>query len=245
MGAGRPPAADDGRYNIVRLYPMSKPRETRPYDASGRRRGAEERRERVLEVARRLFAERGFAETTMEPIADEAGIALPTLYATFQSKRGVLDALLTRLVAGVPGGPPLVDTAGARAVLAEDDPQRLLTLFVADLGRVQESVIPIYEVMKHAARTEPEIAALVGRAQAYRLSNIATVAARLDELGVLRAGLTTDDAARTIWAIASAEVRQMLLGFAGWTVPQYQRWLRETLAAALLGPGGGVRSSGQ
>src|SRR5512138_2203745 len=109
---------------------------TRSYDSSGRRRRAQEGRERVLEAARRLFAEAGYAETTLEAIATQAGIALPTLYAAFRSKQGLLAALLGRLVSGEPGAPPLAQSAGASAVLAETDPGRVLALFVADLGRV-------------------------------------------------------------------------------------------------------------
>lgn len=215
---------------------MRKGRKSRTYDASRRQLAARERREQVLQVALRLFAERGFTETTMDAIAAEAGIATPTLYAGFQSKRGILDALLKRLVSGMPDGTPLVETARARSVVAARDPRRVIARFVTDLGRVQESVIPLYQVLTHAARTEPEVAEFLAAAQAYRFSNVATVARRLAELGALRSHLSEDAAARTIWAIASPEVRQMLLTFAGWSKARYQRWLREILAASLLRP---------
>ncbi|MCC6527628.1 MAG: TetR/AcrR family transcriptional regulator [Polyangiaceae bacterium] len=215
---------------------MSKPKKRRSYDASRRRLRAEESRERVLDVARRLFATRGYAETTIEAIATEADVAVPTVYAAFQSKRGVLSALMARLVSGEPGAPPLLQTAGPRRVMAETDPRRMLALFVADLSGVQERVIPTYEVMKSAARTEPDVAELLARMQAYRFSNIETVPAKLAESGALRPGLSVEDAARTIWALASPEVRQMVLTFAGWSGERYRAWLEETLAAVLLPP---------
>ena len=215
---------------------MRKPKKRRSYDASRRRLRAEESRERVLEVARRLFAERGYAETTIEAVATEAEVAVPTVYAAFQSKRGVLSALMARLVSGEPGGPPLLQTAGPRGVMAEIDPRRMLALFVADLTGIQERVIPTYEVMKNAARTEPDVAELLARMQSYRFSNIETVPAKLVELGTLRPGLSVEDAARTIWALASPEVRQMLLTFARWSAQRYRTWLEETLAAVLLPP---------
>jgi AcrR family transcriptional regulator len=215
---------------------MKKARKRRPYDASRRQQRAEESRERVLEIARRLFAERGYAETTLEAIATEAGIAVPTLYAAFRSKRGLLLALLQRLVSGERGSPPLLETAGAKAVIAEVDPRRVLALFVADVSRVQDRVTPIYEVVKNAVRTEPDVSHLLRRMQEYRYSNIRTVPARLAELGALRPGLSPDDAARTIWAVASPEVRQMLVTFAGWSVKRYRAWLEQTLVAALLAP---------
>ena len=91
------------------------------FDALGRRGDracAASTRLRSAEVARGLFAKRGYAETTIEAIANGAGVAVPTVYAAFQSKRGVLGALLKREVAGEPGGPPLPQTAGAQHVAA-------------------------------------------------------------------------------------------------------------------------------
>ena len=102
--------------------------------------------------------------------------------------------------------------------------------------------IPTYDVMKSAARTEPDVARLLVDMQAYRFSNIATIPKRLDALGALRSELSIDDAARTIWALASPEVRQMLLTFAGWSVKRYRTWLEGTLVAVLLPPPSSTRS---
>jgi AcrR family transcriptional regulator len=215
---------------------MRRPKKRRAYDASRRRLRAEESRERMLEVARRLFAERGYSETTIEAIASAADVAVPTVYAAFQSKRGVLSALMTRLASGEPGGTPLLETAGPREVMGETDPRRVVSRFVAHLAGVQERVIPTYDVMKSAARTEPDVAQLLVDMQAYRFSNIATIPKKLDALRALRSGLSIDEAARTIWALASPEVRQMLLTFAGWSVKRYRAWLEATLVAVLLPP---------
>ena len=211
-----------------------KPRRT--YDGSRRRQRAQETRERMLDAARRLFAERGYSETTIEMIATAADVAIPTVYAVFKSKRGVLAALVQRLVSGEEGGPPLLETRGAQAVQAETDPRRTLERFVEHVSHVQERVIPTYDVMKSAARSEPDIAELLRRVQEYRFSNISTIPARLAALGALRKPLSLDDASRTIWAVASPEVRQMLQAFAGWSPDRYRAWLLDTLAAALLEP---------
>lgn len=207
----------------------------RRYDATGRKRRAAESHERVLSAAGRLFAERGYAETTIEDVAREAGVAAPTIYATFRAKRGLLAGLLDRLVSNVPGGPPLLDTAGPRAVLAATEPTQVIARFAHDIVGVQDRVGPIYEVMKSAARTQPDVAELAGRAQDYRNSNIGSVAARLAELGSLRPGLSVEDATRTIWVLASYEARQLLVVYARWSVERYRDWLAATLSAALLG----------
>lgn len=213
---------------------MARAKRKRPYDASRRQLRALESRERVLEAARTLFAARGYAETRIEDIAAEANVSAPSVYAAFQSKRGILDALMRRLVAGVPGGPPVIDTEGPRAVNAESNARRALSMFVPHLLGVQDRVIPTYEIVKSAARAEPEIRDLLATLQDYRFANLRTLATRFAELGALRDGVTVDDAARTLWAICSPEVRQLLITSASWSRETYARWLEDTLAAALL-----------
>jgi AcrR family transcriptional regulator len=69
-----------------------KKREGRGSDNGGLRRGLVE--SELLEHATRLFAERGFAGTTLQDIADAMGLSRPSLYHYVRSK----DELLARLV---------------------------------------------------------------------------------------------------------------------------------------------------
>jgi AcrR family transcriptional regulator len=54
-----------------------------------RRLGATERREQLVRTALRLFGEHGYRATTMEDIANEAGVTKPLLYQHFTSKRAL------------------------------------------------------------------------------------------------------------------------------------------------------------
>lgn len=213
---------------------MRKVKKSRTYDSTRRRQRALENQERALAAARRLFGERGYAETTMEAIAAEAAIATPTLYAAFGSKHGILSRLLDRLVSGEPGGVSVLATARARAVFEEPDRRVALEKFARDMNEIQARVGPIYEAMKNAARSEADVAALYGRAQNNRFRNLQALAQSLAERGPLREGVTVDVAGRTLWVLASPEVRQMLLAHAGWSPDRYASWLADTLIAALL-----------
>ena len=70
---------------------------TRRYDSSRRRAQAAATRTEILDAARRQFERRGYAATTMEAIAAEAGVALKTVYVGFETKSGLLRALWTPL----------------------------------------------------------------------------------------------------------------------------------------------------
>jgi AcrR family transcriptional regulator len=54
-----------------------------------------ERRTELLELAAKLFAERGFRATTVRDIADAAGILSGSLYHHFDSKESMVDEILT------------------------------------------------------------------------------------------------------------------------------------------------------
>ena len=59
---------------------------------------AARRAERVVEVAANMFLERGFDATSMEAVAEKAGIAKPTLYAWYRDKAELFTAVLRRLI---------------------------------------------------------------------------------------------------------------------------------------------------
>lgn len=78
------------------------------------------RREEILSAARRVFSARGFRGTTIADIADEAGIALGTIYLYFASKEEVFAALNQQLEVLIAGA-----MADAPAGLSLDETVRL------------------------------------------------------------------------------------------------------------------------
>ena len=62
---------------------------------------AAERRRQLLDVALDVFADRGFHATSMNDVADAAGVTKPVLYQHFRSKRGLYLELLSDVGARV------------------------------------------------------------------------------------------------------------------------------------------------
>ncbi len=97
----------------------------RPYHSPLRQQRAADTRQRIARAAHELFAEHGFAGTTVASIAERAGVAAPTVYATFGSKGAVARAVLMQMEDDA-------DRAGwARRVAEEQDPHRKLMAFAA------------------------------------------------------------------------------------------------------------------
>lgn len=66
-------------------------------DAATTAKKSEETRSLILETALELFAERGYEDTTMRAIAEEAGVALGNAYYYFRSKEHLIQAFYGRL----------------------------------------------------------------------------------------------------------------------------------------------------
>lgn len=84
------------------------------------RRDAERNRQRILEAATDLFAERGLG-VTLDDIAHHAGVGVGTVYRRFPDKEQLIDALFEDRMDGL--------VALAEACLAEDDPWFGLSTF--------------------------------------------------------------------------------------------------------------------
>jgi AcrR family transcriptional regulator len=97
---------------------------------SSKRLSADRRREQLLEVALRLFATSGFNATTMDEIAEAAGVTKPLLYQHFDSKR----ALYLELVDSV--AESLLDAIGKAVAEADGPRQQVEGGFAAYFGLV-------------------------------------------------------------------------------------------------------------
>lgn len=213
---------------------MAKVKPKRTYDSSLRKQQANQTRIRILDASQRLFAERGYAASTVEAIAGAAGVAVDTVYAAFGSKRGVLQALLNVRVGGEEAELDLLARAGPRAVRREPDQRAQLVAFAADVSSILERARPVDDIIRGAAAVDAEIAALRRDAQAYRYRNMRQLVSWLAAKGPLRDGLTEDDATAIMWTMTSPEVHGLLRVARGWSAERYAPWLAQSLACILL-----------
>lgn len=77
------------------------PRASRAAASTVRQTKADLSRERVLEAAAKIFAERGYAGTTMRAVADRVGLQAASLYYHYRSKEELIEAVLAMGLGGV------------------------------------------------------------------------------------------------------------------------------------------------
>jgi len=206
----------------------------RRYNAARRQALAEETRRAILEAARNRFIERGYAGTTIEAIAQGAGVAVETVYAIFRTKRAVLARVIDVAAVGDEAPVPLLEREGPRAVREVRDQREQFRLFSRTIRETMERVGPIFEVMRAAAPTEPEIRALLDEYLHKRHVGTQYFVQAVVANGPLRPGLSMEEATDVVWTVSSAEVHRLFTQDLSWSGDRYEYWLGETLNTLLV-----------
>jgi AcrR family transcriptional regulator len=187
----------------------------------------------VIDVARVLFVERGYAATTIDAISEQSDVPSATVYRLFTSKLGILTALLDVSIAGDDDPVALQDRPDAKALFAEADPKKKLEGFAAISRQINIRVASVYRVLVGAAASDPEAAEILAEYTRRRQKGQGQIARSLARTGALRPTLKERDAADMIHALMSPEVFRLLVSDRGWSPDRYERWLARTLADQL------------
>ena len=213
-----------------------KPR-PRPPVGPSRRERAQATRRRIIEAALARFRDEGYAATTMETIAADAGVAVQTVYFAFHTKAELLLAAVT-VAGGDPGAPedPAERAWFGRVMTAASGARRLA--LIVELGNeIYGRVAPLMSAVRAAASVDPGVdVAWKGLAARRRdgMRQVVDVFARRDEL---RPGLDPNLALDLLFGIHRSETYLAFTQECGWPIERYKAWQFATLARQLL-PGG-------
>jgi len=144
------------------------------------RRDASRNRDRLLQAARELFAERGL-DVPMDDIAERAGVGVGTAYRRFANREEIIAALFEDRMAAY--------LALAEAAVAKPDPWAGLVAFLERSLAMQAADRGLKELLMRDRRTLDRVAS----ARERLLPLLERVVARAHEAGVLRPGVTADD----------------------------------------------------
>jgi AcrR family transcriptional regulator len=206
----------------------------RRYDSPRRRAQAAATRRDILAAAQGLFERQGYAATTMDAIAAEAGVALKTVYVAFETKSGLLLSLWNHLLRGGRDDVPVAEQQWYREVLDEPDPERQLRLAARNSRVVKLRIAALLEVIRSAAPIDPDIGALWSRIQAEFHSNQGVIVERLGDKQALRPGLDVGRATDILWTLNHPNMWQLLVDERGWTPEQYEQWCADVACSQLL-----------
>jgi len=157
------------------------------------------------------------------------------VFTAVGNKQALLAAVRDVALAGDDLPVAVADRAPYQAVVAEPDPYRAIALMAAHLAELWSRYASIREVMRGAASSgEPALRDMWDASQQQRLTAARSFIAALADKGPLREGLDARTAADIMWLHMDPENYRALTVERGWSQAAYQRWLADTLTAALL-----------
>jgi AcrR family transcriptional regulator len=211
--------------NMGIMTPMPGPVKRR-YDATRRREAAARTRSAILDAARELFTERGYTATPVTAIAERAGVALDTVYASVGRKPELARLLIEAAISGTGQAVPAEQRDYVRAVRTAPDAAAKIATYAAAVTAIAPRLAPVLGIIQQAARAEPELSRLWDQIAERRAANMRRFVADLATAAPLR--LDRDQAADIVWATNSAEMYQLLVGQRGWSPQRYERFLADT-----------------
>ena len=190
----------------------------------------------VIDAAGDLFVEQGYLGTSVQAIADSAGVSRATVFNSVGGKLELLRAAFDVATVGDDEPVPLPQRPQALAVRAEPDPRRAVAGYAAMVTGVSSRVAGIYEAFRCAAGVDPRVRMQWTQIQQERFGGAKGFVGILSAKGPLRDGLTPEDAADLVWVLIDASLYHRLVVERSWSTNRFQTWLAATMEAQLLPP---------
>ena len=205
----------------------------RPYRSTLRGAQAQATRGAVIAAAARLFSEKGYAATSIEEIAEAAGVSRATVFASVGGKATLLKTTLDVAIVGDDEPVSLPERPRSKAIRAESDPRKYLGLYAELVTEIDGRLAAIHEVVRGAAGVDPDARALWESHLAQHRQGAANVIGDLISKGGIRPGLDPESAADIVWLLGPGAYH-MLVHRRGWSPERFQAWLTETFISQLL-----------
>jgi len=212
-------------------------RPKRTYVSGLREAQARATRRAIVGAAGTLFTERGYAATTIDAVAETAGVSRKTVFDSVGGKAALLKYAYDWSIAGDDEPVAMADRPAIQRISTATQPDEALRLWVRLVADIVSRVAPISHVLQLAADVDPEARQLKHRADADRLYGAQHFVRHLAAIGALKPGLSRRVATDLCWVYMDPALYQRLVVERGWSTRRYETFLHDSFRAALLAPG--------
>jgi AcrR family transcriptional regulator len=191
-------------------------------------------RRRIIAAATEQFVQHGYGAALLDQVAEQAGVAVQTVYFHFGNKRTLLKEALDVAAVGDDEPVPLLERPWMIQIQRETDPRRIIELWLVGGRGIVERVAPLMRVVRGATGTDPELAAQWETNQQQTRTAYGALVGLLADRAALKPGLDAEQARDIAFVIGNVETYLQLSDVCGWTLDQWQRRVAALLGAALL-----------
>jgi AcrR family transcriptional regulator len=217
--------------------------QTRSYSSTLRADQARRTRRRIVDAAAELFAEHGYAGTTIDAVATAAGVSRKTVFDSVGGKAQLMKLAYDFAIVGDDEPVPLADRPEMRAMLAEPDYGKRLAMYASLVVGIDRRLSSAWRAFEGAATSDPEAAKLYVAMVQQRRQAMREAAQMFADAGALRPDLDVEVAADLMWFYNDPSLYDKLVRQRGWSVDRFQAWLAEALQVQLLGKAPSVRTA--
>ena len=204
-------------------------RTARTYRSELRQEQAEQTRSRVVAAAGQLFAEQGYARTTLARIADAAGVSPETVQG-HGPKAALLIAAIEYAAFGAFSEQNIMELEVGKRLLAIADPRAALDHLVAMQIVVHQRTARLAQALFGGANGDPELDRYLTDLTAGINRQIRRLLAVCRDRDWLRDDVEFDELVETAAVISSVDIYLRMTERDGWSVHRYQAWCRRMLS---------------
>ncbi|MCV2395744.1 TetR/AcrR family transcriptional regulator [Actinotalea sp. M2MS4P-6] len=206
----------------------------RSYRSDVRAARAAETRDTVLLAARELFTDEGYS-VPISRIAERAGVALDTVYASVGRKPDVVLAVIDMVLGDSDRPIPAEQREYVQRIRAAATAREKIEIYAASLAHLLPATAPLQEALREAGQTDAGCADGWAALDERRARNMLLFAQDLRGTGELRADLDDQAVADVVWSMNSAEYFTVLAR-RGWSPDRFGRHLADAWTRVLLDP---------
>jgi AcrR family transcriptional regulator len=203
----------------------------RAYKSDTRDAQAARTRSRILKSAKKLFQAEGFDRVTINKLAKAAEVSMPTIYALFKSKRGVLQSLIDDAL------PPEQFAALVEDSMKERSPRKRLRITAKMARQIYDAENELMDILRSASVVAPEFRELEQERETRRYDRQGEYVKQMMKENLLARRLTLTKARDILWTFTGRDIYRMLVIERGWSSDEYETWLADALAKSLLDTG--------
>lgn len=189
----------------------------------------------MVAAAAELFAEHGYARTTLAKIADEAGVSPETVQGQ-GPKAALLISASEYAAFGVTGEEDILNLEVGRRFVAIQDRDEALDYLVAVVTDVHERTAKLGLALIGGASVDPELDRYLNDFIAGINQNSRRMLEVARDRGWLREDVSFDELVETTAVTCSVDTFLRITHRDGWIVPRYAAWLRRMLAETVFRP---------
>ncbi|KHO18955.1 TetR/AcrR family transcriptional regulator [Mycolicibacterium setense] len=205
----------------------------RDYQSQLRADQARDTRRSIVDAASQLFIENGYGATTIDAVAQLAGVSRKTVF-TVGGKVELLKTALDWAIAGDDRPVALADRPTLRQLLDQDDPRVLIAGWAQIQVDIDQRAARLFRALEVAAETDEEAGKLLAQVHHQRLMGAQEIVRRLDTLSSLTKEVSEADAADLAWLATDPMLFDRLVLVRGWTLDRFHAWLVNNLLGPLI-----------